>query len=76
MSSSVYWRWCDGGPVQKAIEIQRNGAGKTTTINMLTGLARPDAGTIRIADIDCSMDPKAAQLFGISLRNIRRKWIA
>ena len=30
-----------------------NGAGKTTTINMLTGLARPDAGTIRIAGIDC-----------------------
>lgn len=29
-----------------------NGAGKTTTINMLTGLARPTAGTIRIADID------------------------
>jgi ABC-2 type transport system ATP-binding protein len=23
-----------------------NGAGKTTTINMLTGVARPDAGTI------------------------------
>ncbi len=38
-----------------------NGAGKTTTINMLTGLARPDAGTIHIADIDCSRDPKAAQ---------------
>ena len=31
-----------------------NGAGKTTTINMLTGLARPDAGTIRIAGLDCS----------------------
>jgi len=43
-----------------------NGAGKTTTINMLTGLARPDAGTIRIADIDCTSDPKAAQhLIGI-----------
>jgi ABC-2 type transport system ATP-binding protein len=43
-----------------------NGAGKTTTINMLTGLARPDAGTIRIAGIDCSDKPKAAQhLMGI-----------
>jgi len=43
-----------------------NGAGKTTTINMLTGLARPDAGTIRVAGIDCSARPKAAQhLMGI-----------
>jgi len=43
-----------------------NGAGKTTTINMLTGLARPDAGTIRIAGIDCSRNPKAAQhLMGV-----------
>ncbi|GAB6908567.1 ABC transporter related protein [Desulfosarcina cetonica] len=38
-----------------------NGAGKTTTINMLTGLARPDAGTIRIGGIDCTANPKAAQ---------------
>jgi len=43
-----------------------NGAGKTTTINLLTGLARPDAGSIRIAGIDGSADPKAAQrLMGI-----------
>ena len=43
-----------------------NGAGKTTTINMLTGLARPDEGRIRIAGIDCSRDPKAAQhLIGV-----------
>jgi ABC-2 type transport system ATP-binding protein len=43
-----------------------NGAGKTTTINMLTGLARPDAGAIRIAGIDCSKNPKAAQhLMGV-----------
>jgi ABC-type transport system involved in cytochrome c biogenesis ATPase subunit len=43
-----------------------NGAGKTTTINMLTGLARPNAGTMRIAGIDCSKNPKAAQhLMGI-----------
>ncbi len=43
-----------------------NGAGKTTTINMLTGLALPDAGTIRIAGIDCTGNPKAAQhLIGV-----------
>ncbi len=38
-----------------------NGAGKTTTINILTGLARADAGTIHIGGIDCSNNPRAAQ---------------
>ena len=43
-----------------------NGAGKTTTINILTGLARPDGGKIRIADINCIGCPKAAQhLIGV-----------
>ncbi len=43
-----------------------NGAGKTTTINILTGAARPDSGTVRIAGIDCSKNPKAAQhLLGV-----------
>ena len=43
-----------------------NGAGKTTTINMLTGLARPDAGSIRIGGIDCTNKPRAAQhLIGV-----------
>lgn len=43
-----------------------NGAGKTTTINLITGLARPDAGSICIGGIDCSRNPKAAQhLMGI-----------
>jgi ABC-2 type transport system ATP-binding protein len=43
-----------------------NGAGKTTTINMLTGLARPDSGTIRIGGIDCTQKPRAAQhLIGV-----------
>jgi len=43
-----------------------NGAGKTTTINMLTGLARPDGGAIRIGGIDCTGNPKAAQhLIGV-----------
>jgi ABC-2 type transport system ATP-binding protein len=43
-----------------------NGAGKTTTINMLTGLARPDAGTIHISGIDCTKRPRSAQhLIGV-----------
>jgi len=43
-----------------------NGAGKTTTINMLTGLARADAGTIRIGGIDCSANPRAGlKLIGV-----------
>ncbi|MBN2357638.1 ATP-binding cassette domain-containing protein [candidate division KSB1 bacterium] len=43
-----------------------NGAGKTTTINMLTGLARPDQGTIRIGGMDCSQKHRAAQhLIGV-----------
>ncbi len=43
-----------------------NGAGKTTTINMLTGLARPDRGSLRVGGIDCTRNPKAAQhLIGV-----------
>jgi ABC-2 type transport system ATP-binding protein len=43
-----------------------NGAGKTTTINVLTGLARLDTGTITISGIDCTRNPKAAQhLLGV-----------
>ena len=43
-----------------------NGAGKTTTINMLTGLARPDSGTVRIGGLDCTARPRSAQhLIGV-----------
>lgn len=43
-----------------------NGAGKTSTINMLTGLARPDAGSFRICGVDCAAKPRAAQrLIGV-----------
>lgn len=42
-----------------------NGAGKTTTIKMMTGLARPDDGSIRIGGHDIVTDPvKAKSVLG------------
>jgi len=38
-----------------------NGAGKTTTLRMLSGLMRPDAGTIRVDNADVVRDPIAVQ---------------
>lgn len=43
-----------------------NGSGKTTTINMLTGLARPNAGTMRLLGVDCTERSARAQaLMGV-----------
>ena len=38
-----------------------NGAGKTTTLRMVSGLLRPDAGSVRIFGIDAIADPLAAK---------------
>lgn len=38
-----------------------NGAGKTSTLRLLYGLMRPDAGSVRIDEIDVVADPLAAQ---------------
>lgn len=38
-----------------------NGAGKTTTLSMVTGLLRPDAGTVTVAGHDVWQDPVAVK---------------
>ncbi|MEV6106747.1 ABC transporter ATP-binding protein [Streptomyces sp. NPDC051940] len=38
-----------------------NGAGKTTTLSMVTGLLRPDAGTVTIGGADVWADPVAVK---------------
>lgn len=38
-----------------------NGAGKTTTLRMLSGLMRPDGGTIRVDNADVVADPIGVQ---------------
>ncbi len=38
-----------------------NGAGKTTTLRLVSGLMRPDRGTIRVDDVDVVADPAGAR---------------
>jgi ABC-2 type transport system ATP-binding protein len=47
----------------------RNGAGKTTTVELLTGLARPDSGTVRVHGLDPVADRAAVrQRTGVMLQ--------
>ncbi len=46
-----------------------NGAGKTTAINMMVGLARPDAGSVCVLGMDWSSQARAIrQLIGVQLQ--------
>ncbi len=43
-----------------------NGAGKTTTLLIVSGLLRPDGGTVRVCGIDRAKDPRGAKrLLGV-----------
>ena len=47
-----------------------NGAGKTTTLESLEGLRAPDGGTLRVADIDPTREPrKLRNLIGVQLQS-------
>ena len=47
-----------------------NGAGKTTTLEMIEGLRKPDAGTIRLLDRPVWPDPRAIQKqIGVQLQS-------
>lgn len=47
--------------------VGRNGAGKTTFVEVVTGLARPEAGRVRVCGADALARPRAARaLMGVS----------
>lgn len=47
-----------------------NGAGKTSALSAIEGLVRPDAGSIRIGDVDARANPSAAKArMGVQLQS-------
>jgi ABC-2 type transport system ATP-binding protein len=47
-----------------------NGAGKTSTLSAIEGLVKPDAGSIRIGDVDARANPAAARArMGVQLQS-------
>jgi ABC-2 type transport system ATP-binding protein len=54
----------DVGPGVTAL-LGPNGAGKSTMFRMLTGLARPSKGSVRVLDRDPREDPSVTRLIGL-----------
>ena len=51
--------------------IGHNGAGKSTFVEVVTGLVRPDAGTVRVGGVDVLRDRRGArQLTGVAPQEI------
>lgn len=51
-----------------------NGAGKTTTLKMLTGLIRPDSGTVRVCGGDPHADSRVLERIGAVLEGNRNTY--
>ena len=52
--------------------VGHNGAGKTTAVEVILGLVRPDAGSIRVGGIDALTDPRRARaLTGVAAQDLQ-----
>ena len=53
--------------------VGHNGAGKTTAVEVILGLVRPDAGSIRVGGIDALTDPRRARaLTGVAAQDLQQ----
>lgn len=48
-------------PGERVCLLGHNGAGKSTLMRILSGQLRPDAGSVRVGDVDVAADPNAAR---------------
>ena len=52
--------------------VGHNGAGKTTAVEVVLGLVRPDAGTVRVGGVDALAEPRRARaLTGVAAQDLQ-----
>ena len=52
--------------------VGHNGAGKTTAVEVVLGLVRPDAGSVRVGGIDALAEPRRARsLIGVAAQDLQ-----